>query len=85
METLKHKKKVVVSKENHLMEQELNRKKSKSRIFNEICTPEKMRKNKDLDNSKSVGRKSTKKRGSKSFENLKTFYRRSSPRYSNQE
>lgn len=80
IETLKHKKKVILNKEDQPIEQELNRKKSKSKIVQEICTPEKMRRNKDIDHSKSVGRKSTNKSNSSSFQNLGKFYKRSSPR-----
>lgn len=69
------------------MEYELQRKKSKSKIDpiypNDIYTPEKNVKQRQLGNSKSVGKKSTKKRSSKSYDNLKKYYDRNSPKIKN--
>lgn len=62
------------------MEQELQRKRSKSKIINDILTPEKAHKDWHVDNSKSVGKKSTKKRSAKSFDNLKKFFGKSPPK-----
>lgn len=45
-----------------------------------MVTPQKKAKQRHSGNSKSIGKKSTKKRSSKSFDNLKKFYGRNSPK-----
>lgn len=69
METLKQKKKIVIVKDE--TNQMIRKKKSKSKIINDLCTPEK-RKNKLNDDEKSVNK--TNKKTTKSYENLKNFY-----------
>ena len=63
METLKQKKKLVITKDDP--NQHIRKKKSKSKIVNDICTPEK-RRNRVNEDDKSVNK--TNKRTSKSYE-----------------
>jgi hypothetical protein len=70
-ETLKLKKRSLTVKEEYTVESEVRAKKAKGKIIQEALTPEQHSKERPGGNSRSIAKQSTKKRSSKSFENLK--------------